>query len=70
MALLEVNQTNAGFGVEFFSRKIGMIWAHQHHKLTDQSASELMRTFWLKRAARLLEVQARKYQCFSLPSRL
>ncbi|QMU28182.1 hybrid sensor histidine kinase/response regulator transcription factor [Adhaeribacter radiodurans] len=61
ISILEANLSNSDFDVEMFSREIGMSRVQLHRKLkalTDQSASEFVRTFRLKRAASLLEQQA------------
>ncbi|MDB5263416.1 MAG: hypothetical protein JWQ14_2699 [Adhaeribacter sp.] len=58
LGILESNLSNSEFDVEMFSREIGMSRVHLHRKLkalTDQPASEFIRTFRLKRAASLME---------------
>lgn len=61
MAIVEANLSNPHFDVEMFCREVGMSRVQLHRKLTaltDQSASEFIRSFRLKRAASLLEQQA------------
>lgn len=61
MGIMEANLSNSEFDVEMFSREIGMSRVQLHRKLkalTDQPASEFIRTFRLKRAASLMAQQA------------
>jgi DNA-binding response OmpR family regulator len=60
VSVLEVHLDNADFDVEAFSKEIGLSRTHLHRKLTaltGQAPNEFVRTFRLKRAARLLEQQ-------------
>jgi DNA-binding response OmpR family regulator len=60
LSIMEAQLANADFDVEVFSREIGLSRTHLHRKLTaltGQAPNEFIRTFRLKRAARLLEQQ-------------
>jgi transcriptional regulator GlxA family with amidase domain len=58
--VIEANMSDVEFDVEKLSREIGMSRTNLHRKLKaliDQSPSDLIRNFRLKRAAQLLEQQ-------------
>ncbi len=60
LKVVEQHLADSGFDGEMFSREMGMSRVHLHRKLkalTDLSPGELIRTFRLQRAARLLEQQ-------------
>ena len=60
LEILEHNYTNENFTADEFSKKAGLSRMQLHRKLsavTDQSASEFIRNFRLKRAVKLLSVK-------------
>lgn len=60
MAVVEEHLPDPAFDLDVFCREVGMSRVHLHRKLkalTNQSPGELIRTFRLTRAARLLEQQ-------------
>ncbi|MBX2965606.1 MAG: tetratricopeptide repeat protein [Cyclobacteriaceae bacterium] len=60
IAILEKNYANADFGVEEFTREIGMSRMQLHRKLkalTDKSPGDFLRLFRLERAKKILAVK-------------
>jgi AraC-like DNA-binding protein len=60
LQIIEKNMDQTSFNMEQFSKELGISRVHLHRKLktlTDQSASEFIRSIRLKRAAFLLQQQ-------------
>jgi DNA-binding response OmpR family regulator len=60
MRVIEEHLADGDFSVEQFAREVGMSKTHLNRKLnalTDQSANEFIRSYRLKRAAKLLETR-------------